>query len=784
VLVLVGEAKRLRAVVPAGLEEWVANRQASAYFRSAKASAWPQVFSSALLFFAFYIAAPTKGFAVALTASCITMFLARGRIQSRSRKLGEERSPLNLITQIEHNAMLLALPFSIGTAYYLPLAASKVQLLIAIGATAMIGTAGLSFRYVIKAASWFLGILSMGLIIGLVQLGGWEVSLAIIAVGTAAIRINRMASIASDSFVMRILRERELHATSETVSLLLNDYQDQGSDWLFELDRNGNMFSVSPRFAQAAGKDPTAMNSRRFADLFLGGAEQDELAAHLAKGTPFRDLALPLANTPKSEKHWWSISGKPSTANPSAIVRFRGFISDISAEKQAQARVRHMIHFDSLTELPNRVMLAQAVNGTFALRLENNRIALLLIDFDHFKAINDMYGHPVGDAFLKDAAQRLSATLERSGLGGEAGLIARLGGDEFAIFVAGQDAGDQSVRLADLLVSAMATEFDVAGHVIESGVSIGIALAPDHADGYDTLLANADIALYAAKANGRGTWEMFAPGMDVALHERHALARDLRTAASKGELRLFLQPLVDVESSKNTGFEALLRWEHPERGLVMPNDFIPIAEETGLIVPVGEWVIRTAMAEAASWEEPYNIAINLSPAQLRSANLLPTVVNALAETGIDPARVEFEITETVLLHDSEANIAILNRLHALGFKIALDDFGTGYASLNYLLTFPFDKIKIDRSFVNDLENRTEAQAIVGAVISLANQLGMCTLAEGVEHEAQLTSLRAHGCEMVQGWLFGKAMPADHYHSMRRVVAETLPALVQLPRKAA
>jgi EAL domain-containing protein (putative c-di-GMP-specific phosphodiesterase class I) len=255
---------------------------------------------------------------------------------------------------------------------------------------------------------------------------------------------------------------------------------------------------------------------------------------------------------------------------------------------------------------------------------------------------------------------------------------------------------------------------------------------------------------------------MFAPGMDVAIQQRHSIERDLRTALTEDQLRLYLQPLVDVETGKETGFEALVRWEHPEKGLVMPNDFIPIAEETGLIVPIGEWVLRTAMAEAATWDNPASIAVNISPVQLRSPNLLPVVINSLAETGLDPARLELEITETVLMQDCEANIAVLNKLHDLGVKIALDDFGTGYASLNYLRTFPFDKIKIDRSFVTDLETREDCRAIVGAVISLANKLGMCTLAEGVEHEAQLINLREQGCEMVQGWLFGKAMPAEHY----------------------
>jgi EAL domain-containing protein (putative c-di-GMP-specific phosphodiesterase class I) len=295
---------------------------------------------------------------------------------------------------------------------------------------------------------------------------------------------------------------------------------------------------------------------------------------------------------------------------------------------------------------------------------------------------------------------------------------------------------------------------------------------PDHATNAQMLQNNADIALYVAKKEGRNRWELFEPGMDVAVQQRHAIERDLRLALTRDEFRLYFQPLVNVETGLHTGFEALIRWEHPEHGMVMPNDFIPIAEESGLIVPMGEWVIRTAMAEAVRWSEPRTIAVNLSPVQLRSPNLLPTIINALGETGLDPARLEVEITESVLLNNCEANIAILNRLHDLGIKIALDDFGTGYASLNYLRTFPFDKIKIDRTFVTELGHRADCRAIVSAVISLANNLGMCTLAEGVESEEQLAALRSEGCSMVQGWLFGKAMPADHYASLRTLeVAE-------------
>ena len=310
---------------------------------------------------------------------------------------------------------------------------------------------------------------------------------------------------------------------------------------------------------------------------------------------------------------------------------------------------------------------------------------------------------------------------------------------------------------------ALAEPVQVENHELHSAVSIGIALAPFHADHRAQLTSYADIALNAVKETGRGKWEMFEADMDAQLHERHTLARDLRHAVGRGELRLFVQPLVDIASERMTGYEALLRWQHPTRGLVPPDTFIPIAEETGLIIPIGKWVIRTALAEAATWSNGETIAINLSPVQFESPALLPLVINALADSGIEPGRVEFEITEGVLLSNSEANLEVLQRLQSLGVKIALDDFGTGYASLNYLLTFPFDKIKIDRSFIAQLSTREESRAIVGAVIALANQLGMCTLAEGVEEREQLDQLREDGCRMVQGWLFGKALPSEEYH---------------------
>ena len=459
----------------------------------------------------------------------------------------------------------------------------------------------------------------------------------------------------------------------------------------------------------------------------------------------------------------------------SGKTAYRGVVSDITVRRQAEDRAHRMTHFDTLTGLPNRALFDAELNKLMAARAGSEQVALMLLDLDHFKAINDMHGHPIGDAFLRHIGEQLIDLVSKSGLGGQQPQIARLGGDEFAIAVSGVDACDHSIRLAELLLIALAESVVIEGHELHSGVSIGIALAPFHADNRAQLTSYADIALNAVKQTGRGKWEMFEPEMDAQLHERHTLARDLRHAVGRGELRLFVQPLVDIASEAMTGYEALLRWQHPTRGLVPPDIFIPIAEETGLIVPIGEWVIRTALAEAAQWTNGETIAINLSPVQIESPGLLPMVVNALGESGIDPGRVEFEITEGVLLNNCEANLEVLQILQSFGVKIALDDFGTGYASLNYLLTFPFDKIKIDRSFIAQLSTREESRAIVGAVIALANQLGMCTLAEGVEEREQLDQLREDGCRMVQGWLFGKALPSEEYHPRAAIPARRGPA---------
>ena len=752
----------LRTAVPAELRDWVDNRLISAHIRMVRSMVLGSMLNTAMIVVAIYGEFPVfhlASFFGTMAVACLhrawlARRIARGRRQRRTAKM---------LFAFQINSLWLGLNFAGAMAFWLPYLSPGSQILLAICGVTQIATAAYTVRTLPRSAAIYITTQALGLSFGLAALGSWSALAAIVVLLAASGLLIRMAFIARDLFITRILSDRELAASARTVRLLLNEYEESSSDWLFELDQHGQLLGASARFAQAVGETPNALVGRTFESLFEPGQSRETLVEALAQHRALRDEVLPLAGRANC---WWSISGRPCYhSNEDDRVAFRGVIADVTTQHLAESRVHHMAHYDALTGLPNRALFNQSLGELLDEPDENANLALILIDVDHFKLVNDMYGHPTGDAFLRAIAERISATVEDSGLGGTQQLVARLSGDEFAIVVTGDSACDHGVRLAELLIEVMRIPIVIEGHELSNGFSIGIALAPQHAALKQQLVSNADMALYAAKNAGRGTWEMFEPGMDVALHERHALTRDLRHAVARGELRMFLQPLVDIASEAMTGYEALLRWEHPIHGLVMPDIFIPLAEETGLIVPIGEWVIRTALTEAASWDGGQTIAINLSPVQLDSPNLLPLIVNALAVSGIDPARVEFEITESVLLHNSDTNLATLNRLHDLGVKIALDDFGTGYASLNYLLTFPFDKIKIDRSFISGLGSREDSRAIVGAVISLANQLGMCTLAEGVEDADQLASLRAHGCQMVQGWLFGKAQPPLHYHPL-------------------
>jgi diguanylate cyclase (GGDEF)-like protein/PAS domain S-box-containing protein len=430
-------------------------------------------------------------------------------------------------------------------------------------------------------------------------------------------------------------------------------------------------------------------------------------------------------------------------------------IMDVTAKRQAEARIAHMAHHDALTGLPNRVLFHERLDeALLRVRRDRDKFAVLYLDLDEFKNVNDTLGHAAGDKLLMAAAERLRTCLRGSD------MVARFGGDEFAVLQMGLAGPPEAGILAERIVTLLSEPYDIEGQQVVIGTSVGIALAPADGETSDQLLRNADMALYQAKEDGRCTFCFFQPGMGAILRAHHTLELDLRKALAAGEFELYYQPLVTLETGVICGFEALLRWHHPVRGMVAPAEFIPLAEEIGLIVPIGEWVLRQACAEAAGWPDDLKVAVNLSPVQFKKGNLPQMVFATLASAGLPAARLELEITESILLAESKANLATLRRLRALGVGISMDDFGTGYSGLSYLRAFPCDKIKIDRSFISDLTESADCMAIIKAITNLGSNLGIPTLAEGVETKKQLAWLREAGCTEMQGYLFSRPVPAS------------------------
>ena len=444
-----------------------------------------------------------------------------------------------------------------------------------------------------------------------------------------------------------------------------------------------------------------------------------------------------------------AISRRPMPDGGSVAIH-----QDITAQKHAEEKILHLAHYDALTDLANRVLFLEEISNRIAkYRTEGGRFAVHLLDLDQFKEVNDSLGHAVGDSLLREVAARLRTCV------GSNDVVARLGGDEFAVLqiIDAPDMNDVMLMVTKLL-QIVAQPFNVGSHQLMIETSIGVALAPVHGSDGDELLKKADPALYRAKSDGRNRWGLFEDAMEHDAQSRLALAMDLRNAVHGEEFELHYQPVFASISETMVGVEALVRWKHAKRGLVGPQEFIPIAEETGLIVPLGKWILQQACRDAAGWPSYLRVAVNLSPVQFRNGDLMACVKQALAGSGLAAERLELEITESVLLGNNLENLQVLHELRKLGIAIVLDDFGTGYSSMSYLLTFPFDKIKIDRKFVSELTHRSDCAAIVNAVAGLARSLNIATTAEGVETREQLVLLRAAGCTFAQGFLFGHPCP--------------------------
>ncbi len=536
------------------------------------------------------------------------------------------------------------------------------------------------------------------------------------------------------------------------------DVADASSDWIWETDAAGRLRYLSEQFAKSTGTATEEVLGTRIGDLLqpIGSLKKiDGFRRDLRGQKHFRNFLCRYVDG-KSQRRTLRVAGKPIYSIKGKFEGFRGTATDITGEIAAKNRIQHLALHDSLTDLPNRTRLhqrlAEAVEGVGS---GVGKAAVLCIDLDRFKEINDTLGHSAGDLLIKGCAERLRAAVR------ETDTIARIGGDEFAIVQTAIDQPDGAHKLCRRLLKSITRPYDLDGHEVLVTASIGVAIASSTRARPERLLQKADIALYRAKEDGRNAYRFYEPGMDAYLQQRKQLEQGLRAALVKNELELFYQPKLDVRSGRIFGAEALVRWRQPDRRIILPNSFIGIAEETGLILGLGEWVLTAACRQARRWPG-LTVSLNVSPVQFKHHDVVGMVRRCLAETGVQPERIELEITEGVLMRNSEAAVATLKELKGLGVQIVMDDFGTHYSSLSYLLSFPFDKIKVDQSFVRSVRRRPGAEAIVRAVVELGHSLDMRICAEGVETNEQLDFLQSEGCDEVQGYLVGRPMPVARF----------------------
>ncbi len=559
----------------------------------------------------------------------------------------------------------------------------------------------------------------------------------------------------------RLLANQDEDRRSRRAHGLLTEYEESGRGWFWETDRHGAITYMSDTLARSMKVETESLIGRQLTELVVtslagerGGEGDRTLGFHLSSRSAFNEIAVRAAVS--SDERWWAISGRPIINEYGQFHGFRGSGSDLTDMKRSQAEVARLAQFDSLTGLANRMQMSRHLEQSIANpHGRPNECALFLLDLDRFKSVNDTMGHPAGDALLREVSQRLARVV------GDKGMVGRLGGDEFKVVLPGAYDRAKLGVLADAIIASLSQPYVIEGAQVIIGASVGIALCPDNGITAEALIRNADLALYAAKGDGRGVHRFYSSEMLAQAEDRRRLEDDLRVALADGALHLVYQPVVSAKTEKITGFEALLRWNHPVRGAISPALFVPIAEDAGLIGSLGEWVMRTACDAAAKWPDGTRIAVNVSPIQFANPSLPGIVMNALAASGLAPERLELEITESCFLNEGETTDQMFAQLKAIGVRLALDDFGTGYSSLGYLKKAPFDKIKIDQSFVRGAAMKGNRNAaIITSIVSLAEALGMDTTAEGVETHDELALVRSLGCSQIQGFIYGQGAPAD------------------------
>ncbi|WP_339825263.1 EAL domain-containing protein [uncultured Parasphingorhabdus sp.] len=622
----------------------------------------------------------------------------------------------------------------------------------------MVGSA-IMFSAIPLCSILFISSSSAAMIFGWLHGDSFELAFVSGAIGVLLISACLMTG---RSFIDRKVAEASLNEKSEVVSLLLKEFEDTGADWLWQTDTSRRMTHVSPRFAHAVGQPADAIEGKPFLQLVAGESWESgkfssalhDLADKLKRRDSFSNLLVPVQIN--GENRWWELSASPKLDDSGVFHGFRGVGSDITQQRESADKISHMARFDTLTRLPNRLQLTEALGKALqASEKWSGRCGFMMIDLDRFKAVNDTLGHPVGDRLLTRVSDRLRSLMTDNE------LCCRLGGDEFAIVIKDATDLDYVEALAQRIIDRLSQIYEIDQHTLYIGASVGTAIGPRDGRTVEMLMRSADLALYRSKDQGGGAYNQYEPKLHVQAEERRVMEIALRKALEKGELSLNYQPVVSADSGSVVGFEALLRWTSPQFGIVSPAKFVPLAEEARLIVPIGEWVLRTACQEAMNWPSAVKVAVNVSADQLTEVNFLSTIVSALEDSGLPPHRLEIEVTESIFMREGTGAAEMLDQIIALGINLSLDDFGTGYSSLGYLRKTRFTTIKVDRSFVQGAAKKApESLAIIRAVVAMADALGMSTTAEGAETEEEVQMIKQLGCTKIQGYYFGRPMVAE------------------------
>lgn len=622
----------------------------------------------------------------------------------------------------------------------------------------MVGSA-IMFSAIPLCSILFISAASIFMTLGWLYNGSPELAFASGAVGVLLISACLMTG---RSFIERKVSEANLNEKSEVVSLLLKEFEDTGADWLWQTDTSRRITHVSPRFAHAIGQPAEAIEGKPFLQMVAGESWESgkfsnalhELADKLKRRDSFSNMLVPVQIN--GENRWWELSASPKLDDNGTFHGFRGVGSDITQQRESADKISHMARFDTLTRLPNRLQLTEALGKALdGAEKWSGRCGFMMIDLDRFKAVNDTLGHPVGDRLLVRVSDRLRSMMTDNE------LCCRLGGDEFAIVIKDASNMEYVENLARRIIDRLSQTYEIDQHTLYIGASVGTAIGPRDGRTVEMLMRSADLALYRSKDEGGGAYNQYEPKLHVQAEERRVMEIALRKALDNGELSLNYQPVVSADLGAVVGFEALLRWTSPQFGIVSPAKFVPLAEDARLIVPIGEWVLRTACHEAMNWPSTVKVAVNVSADQLTEKNFLSTVVSALEDSGLPPHRLEIEVTESIFMREGTGAAEMLDQIIALGINLSLDDFGTGYSSLGYLRKTRFTTIKVDRSFVQGAAKKApESLAIIRAVVAMADSLGMSTTAEGAETEEEVQMIRTLGCTKIQGYYYGRPMVSD------------------------